>query len=159
VPEAGSDNLSFDKFDEFNQRTKDWLSLSDHLYCPEGYLPGTQTLCRIICNSSTLAPNLLAYLDRAPKQEPPQNSQPITAYVLEQSDVEFAGYAIEEIEIEDEDTGAKEAKSVAAVVVSGRSIGVALVVAGLEQSQKGLVADEAERAARKAASAEDAATK
>ncbi len=159
MPEAGSDNLSFDKFDEFNQRTKDWLSLSDHLYCPEGYLPGTQTLCRIICNSSTLAPNLLAYLDRAPKQEPPQNSQPITAYVLEQSDVEFAGYAIEEIEIEDEDTGAKEAKSVAAVVVSGRSIGVALVVAGLEQSQKGLVADEAERAARKAASAEDAATK
>ncbi len=151
--------MSFDKFDEFNQRTKDWLSLSDHLYCPEGYLPGTQTLCRIICNSSTLAPNLLAYLDRAPKQEPPQNSQPITAYVLEQSDVEFAGYAIEEIEIEDEDTGAKEAKSVAAVVVSGRSIGVALVVAGLEQSQKGLVADEAERAARKAASAEDAATK
>lgn len=159
VPEAGSDELSFDKFDQFNQRTKDWLSLSDHLYCPEGYLPGTQTLCRIICNSATLAPNLLAYLDRAPKQDPPQNSQPITAYILEQSDVEFAGYAIEEVEIEDEDTGVKEAKSVAAVVVSGQTIDISLVVAGLEQSQKGLAADEAERAARKTAAAEEAAAK
>jgi hypothetical protein len=102
-----------------------------------------------------LAPNLLAYLDRAPKQEPPQNSQPITAYVLEQSDVEFAGYAIEEIEIEDEETGTKEAKSVAAIVVSGQAIDIALVVAGFELSQKSLAADEAERAARKAAASEE----
>lgn len=152
MPEAGSDALSFEAFDDVAQSTKDLLSLSDNLYCPEGHVPGTHTGVRIISNSATLAPDLLAYLDRAPKKDPP-GSQPITAYVLEGTDEEFAGYAIEEVEEEVEETGEKEAKSVAAIVVVGSKPDIKLVVAGIEQSQQGLAADEAERAAKKAADA------
>jgi hypothetical protein len=96
--------------------------------------------------------------------EPPQ-SLPITAYVLEGADESFAGYAIEEIEVpvpnkDDEEkewvTGYEtgptfEAKSVAAVVVTGAKVDIKAVVAGLQASQKALAADEVERAAKKEA--------
>jgi hypothetical protein len=98
MPEAGSDTLSFENFDEVSQRIRDLLSLSDHLYCPEGHVPGTRTSVRVITNSARLAPDLLAYLERAPRKEPPE-SLPITAYVLEGTEEEFSGYAIEEIEV------------------------------------------------------------
>lgn len=150
MPEAGSDALSFETFDEVSQRTKDLLSLSDHLYCPEGHVPGTHTGVRVISNSAALAPNLLAYLDRAPRKDPPE-SQPITAFILEGTEEEFSGYAIEEVEEEVGEEGIMEAKSVAAVVVVGKNPDIKLIVAGLEQSQKGLAADEAERAEKKAA--------
>jgi hypothetical protein len=162
IPEAGSDVLSFEQFDEVSQRTRDLLSLSDHLYCPEGHVPGTRAGVRIITTSTKLAPELLAYLDRAPRMEPPE-SLPITAYVLEGSEESFAGFAIEEIEVPitveaDEDrawtTGYEpdpelEAKSVASVVVVGSKIDLKVVVAGLELSQKALAADEVEREAKK----------
>jgi hypothetical protein len=153
MPEAGSDALSFEAFDEVSQRTKDLLSLSDKIYCPEGDYPETRTGVRIITNSATLAPQLLEFLDRAPKRDPPE-SQPITAFVLEGTDEEFSGYAIEEVEDEADD-GSLIAKSVAAVVVVGKKPDVKVVVAGLELSQKGLAADEAERAAKRAAEAEN----
>jgi hypothetical protein len=146
VPEAGSDSLSFDAFDEVTQRTKDLLSLSESLYCPEGHVPGTRTGVRIITNSAALAPRLVAYLERAPRRDP--KSQPITAYVLEGTEEEFAGFAIEEVEEENEDDGSMEAKSVAAVVIVGSNPDIKKIVAGLEQSAKGLAADEAERAAK-----------
>ena len=147
MPEAGSDSLSFDTFDEVSQRTKDLLSLSNKLYCPEGDFPGTRTGIRVITNSAALAPQLMAYLERAPRRYP--ESQPITAYVLEGTEEEFSGYAIEEIEDEAAD-GTKVPKSVAAVVVVGKKPDIKVVVAGLEASQKGLAADEAERAAKRA---------
>jgi len=164
MPEAGSEKLSFDQFDEVSQRTRDLLSLSDHLYCPEGHVPGTRTSVRVITNSSTLATDLLAYLERAPRKEPPE-SLPITAYILEGAEESFAGYAIEEIESpiadEEEDPGwivageetepEYEAKSVAAVVVVANKPDVGVVVAGLEASQKALADDEVEREAKKAA--------
>jgi hypothetical protein len=151
MPEAGSDKLSFETFDEISQRTKDLLSLSDHLYCPEGHVPGTRTGVRVITNSATLAPQLLAYLERAPRKDPPEN-QPITAYILEGTEEQFAGYAIEEVEFPvDEEMTKMEAKSVAAVVVVGKNPDLKVIVAGLEVSQKGLAADEAERAEKKAA--------
>lgn len=153
MPEAGSDTLTFDTFDEVSQRTKDLLSLSDKLLCPEGDFPGTRTGVRVITNSATLAPQLLAYLERAPRRDP--ESQPITAFVLEGSDEEFAGYAIEEVEDEADD-GSMVPKSVAAVVIIGKKPDMKVIVAGLEQSQKGLEADEAERAAKRAAEAEEA---
>jgi hypothetical protein len=154
-----------------SQRTRDLLSLSDHLYCPEGHVPGTRTGIRIITNSATLAPDLLAYLDRAPRKDPPE-SQPITAYILEGTEESFAGYAIEEIEVDiekkdeeellwtkgdgDEEEPEKEAKSVAAVVVVGQKPDVKVVVAGILSSQKALAADEVERQAKKAAEAKAA---
>ena len=151
IPEAGSDKLTFEAFDEVSQRTKDLLSLSDHLYCPEGHVPGTRTGVRVISNSATLAPELLAYLDRAPRKDPPEN-QPITAYVLEGTEEEFAGYAIEEVEFPiDESMTKMDAKSVAAVFVVGKKPDIKVIVAGLELCQKGLAADEAERAEKKAA--------
>lgn len=165
IPEAGSDSLSFDTFDEVSQRTRDLISLSDHLYCPEGHVPGTRTGVRIITNSARLAPDLLAYLDRAPKKDPPE-SNPITVYVLEgNTEEDFAGYAIEEIEVAlppkddgkgyskgySEDPIIKEAKSVAAVVVVGKKPDIRIIVAGIEASQKALAADEVERAAKLAA--------
>jgi hypothetical protein len=169
MPEAGSDKLTFDQFDEVSQRTRDFLSLSDHLYCPEGHIPGTRTSVRIITNSATLAPQLLAYLERAPRKEPPV-SLPITAYVLEAATTAeaFAGYAIEEVEVpvhkmdnaseslgwstfEVEEDAPLEAKSVAAVVVVGQKPDIATIVAGLELSQKALAADEVERQAKKEA--------
>ncbi|GKY98405.1 hypothetical protein MPSEU_000798000 [Mayamaea pseudoterrestris] len=158
--EAGSDDLPFDQFDKVSQRTRDLLSLSDHLYCPEGHVPGSRIAARIVTNSATLAPDLLAFLERAPRMEPPQ-SLPVTAYVLEgvEGEPSFAGFAIEEIEVpvaasvdDDRDwtTGYEaepkmEAKSVAAVVVVGDKIDIGLVVAGLKASQEALAADEVER--------------
>lgn len=150
MPEAGSDQLSFDAFDEVSQRTKDLLSLSDHLYCPEGHVPGTHTGVRVITNSPSLAPQLLAYLDRAPRKDPPEN-QPITAYILEGTEEEFAGYAIEEVEFPiDEEMTQMDAKSVAAVVVVGKKPDIKVIAAGLEVCQSGLAADEVERAEKKA---------
>eukprot|EP00567_Pseudictyota_dubia_P007191 CAMPEP_0197460054 /NCGR_PEP_ID=MMETSP1175-20131217/53151_1 /TAXON_ID=1003142 /ORGANISM="Triceratium dubium, Strain CCMP147" /LENGTH=263 /DNA_ID=CAMNT_0042995077 /DNA_START=50 /DNA_END=841 /DNA_ORIENTATION=+ len=148
VREAGTDELSFDTFDEVSQRTKDLLSLSDHLYCPEGHVPGTRIGVRVISNSATLAPNLVAYLERAPRREP--SPQTITAYVLEGTEEFFSGYAIEEIEDND-----GEAKSVAAVVAVGTNPTIESVVAGIELSVEGLLADEEERA--KKAAEEEAA--
>jgi hypothetical protein len=159
--------LTFETFDEVSQRTRDLISLSDHLYCPEGHVPGTRTGVRIITNSARLAPDLLAYLDRAPRKDPPE-SLPITTYILEGNTQEdFAGYAIEEIEVElpikddgklysrgwDPNPRAKEAKSVAAIVVVGHTPDIRLVVAGIEACQKALAADEVERAAKQAAAA------
>lgn len=117
----------------------------------------------MITNSPTLAPDLLAYLERAPRRDPPK-SLPITAYVLEGTEEAFAGYAIEEIEVDVDDgdegpgwvTGyeqapPKEAVSVASVVVVGNKLDISVIVAGLEKSQKALAADEAERQAKKEA--------
>jgi hypothetical protein len=164
--EAGSDTLGFDEFDKVSQRTRDLLSLSDHLYCPEGHVPASRVAARIITNSATLAPDILAYLERAPRMEPPQ-SLPITAYVLEgvEGEPTFSGFAIEEIEApvvvpDNEDrtwvTGYEasppmEAKSVASVVVMGDKVDLKVVVAGLEACQQALAADELERAAKKEA--------
>jgi len=142
MSEAGSSNLPFETFDEVTQRTKDLLSLSDSLYCPEGYVPGTRIGVRVITNSASLAPQLLAYLDRAPKKEP--ISQPITAYILTKTDDNFSAYAIEEIE------QGGEAKSVAAVVVLDQKPSLKTIVAGLELSATGLLEDEAARSAEEA---------
>lgn len=165
MPEAGSDTLSFEHFDEVSQRTRDLLSLSEHLYCPEGHVPGTRTSVRVITNSARLAPDLLAYLQRAPRKEPPE-SLPITAYVLEGTEEVFSGYAIEEIEVPTTSKGddkewstgyetppKNEAKSVAAVLVVGQKPDIAVIVAGIEASQKVLAADEVEREVKKAAAA------
>ena len=170
IPEAGSDGLSFEHFDEISQRTRDLLSLSEHLYCPEGHVPGTRTTVRVITNSPTLAPNMMAYLDRAPRKDPP-GSLSITAYILEGTEEDFAGYAIEEIEVDVvdpdyEDPGwtaighgkygeipEKEAKSVASIVVVGQKPDIKVIAAGLEASHKALAVDEAEREAKKAAEA------
>jgi hypothetical protein len=167
IPEAGTDALSFETFDEVSQRTRDLISLSEHLYCPEGHVPGTRTGIRIITNSARLAPDLLAYLDRAPKKDPP-DSLPITTYILEgNTEEDFAGYAIEEIEVvlpvKDDGQGytheakvrpiEKEARSVAAIVVVGKEPDIRVIVAGIEASQKALAADEVERAAKLAAAA------
>ena len=149
VPEAGSDQLDFDAFDDALQSAKDALSLSDSLFCPEGHVPGTRTGVRVISNlGAELAPDLVAYLDRAPKGEHP-TGQPITCYVLAGAE-EFAGYAIEEVE-ETGDDGAKVAVSVASVVVTGKKPTLKRVVAGIELSAEGLEADAKERAEKKAA--------
>lgn len=167
MPEAGSEKLTFEHFDEVSQRTRDLLSLADHLYCPEGHVPGTRTSVRIITNSATLAPSLLAYLERAPRKDPPE-SLPVTAYVLEGTQENFAGFAIEEIEVpvkqEEDDqewsTGegtdpVNEAKSVASVVVVGEKPDMKVIVAGIEASQKALAADEVARDEKKAAEAKN----
>jgi len=138
LPEAGSDGLSFEAFDEVSQRTKDLLSLSDHLYCPEGHVPGTRVGVRVVTNSPGIAPDLLAYLERAPRREP--TNQAITAYVLVGAEEKFGGYAIEEVE-----DASGTAKSVAAVVVVGKVLKIEDVVAGIELSVEGLLADEEER--------------
>lgn len=165
MPEAGaSDALSFTDFDQASQRVRDLLSLSASLYCPEGHVPKTRTAVRVITNSATLAPQVLAYLERAPRMEPPE-SLPITVYALEgSSDEEFAGYAIEEVEVpvksNTENPGwitvstmvepPTEAKSVAAVVVASKATpDIKVLVAGIEASQKALAADELERQAKK----------
>jgi len=159
MPEAGSDDLAFELFDKVTQKTKDNLSLSDHLYCPEGHVPGTRTTVRVITNSPTLAPDIMAYLERAPRQEPP-GPQQITAYILEGKDCqEFAGYAIEEIVDEQDDESMVEL-SVASVVVTGKSpLSLAMIAAGLEQSHAGLVADAAEREAAAKKEDEEKASK
>ena len=145
MPEVGSDQLSFETFDEVAQRTKDLLSMADHIYCPEGHVPGSHTTVRIITNSPTLAPNMVAYLDRAPRKEPPESLQ-ITAYVFEGAEGSFGGYAIEEIEDEEEDGSVTE-RSVASVVMVGQTTDLESLVAGLESSQAGLAADAKEREA------------
>jgi hypothetical protein len=163
MPEAGSEQLSFERFDDVSQRTRDLLSLSDHLYCPEGHVPGSRTSVRVITNSPTLAPELLAYLERSPRLDPPE-SLSITVYILEGVQDEFAGFAIEEIEVPkkstepepewytgDEPDPENEAKSVASVVVTGHKCDIKVVVAGIELSQKALAADEVERDGKKAA--------
>lgn len=138
LKEAGSDDLSFDDYDEITQRTKDLLSLSDSLYCPEGHMPSTSTSVRVITNSAQVAPKLVAYLDRAPKRESTGCS--ITAYVLEDESMEsFGAYAIEEVGEGD------DVKSVAAVVCTGKSVKVEQIVAGLELSLEGLIEDEEAR--------------
>lgn len=136
--EAGSDSLSFEDYDEITQRTKDLLSLSESLYCPEGHMPGSTTSVRVITNSQTLAPKLVAFLDRAPKKDSTGCS--ITAYVLEEESMDsFGAYAIEEVGEGDALT------SVAAVVCTGKSVKVEQIVAGLELSLAGLIEDEEAR--------------
>jgi hypothetical protein len=152
VPEAGSDALSFEAFDEAMQQTKDMLSLSDSLFCPEGHAPGTRTGVRVISNMGALAPDLVAYLERAPKRDP--KSQPITCYVLGGVE-EFSGYAIEEVE-ERLGDGSRVAVSVATVVVAGKNPSLKRVVAGIELSVEGLEADAMERAEKKAAEEKEA---
>jgi hypothetical protein len=163
IPEAGvSDGLTYETFDQICQEVRDHLSLSDHLYCPEGHVPGTTTGVRVISNSSSLTPKLLAYLDRCPKKSPPE-SMPITCFVLEGKQqqqqqklaTEFSGYSIEEIEVPiDPEEGVtvydlgyqpKVAKSVATVVVSGKAPDIGKIVAGIEASQTALAQDEIER--------------
>jgi len=141
VPEAGSDSLSFESFDEVSQKTKDLLSHSDTLYCPEGHVPSTLMGVRIITNSAQMAPKLLAYLERMPKREP--TAQPITAYVLEDKSVQqdFSGYAIEEIE----DSNSGEVKSVASLVFVGEKLKIETIVSGLELCVNGLLEDEESR--------------
>ena len=149
VPEAGSDVLDFDTFDDVLQSTKDALSLSDSLFCPEGHAPGTRTGVRVISNmGANLAPDLVGYLDRSPKRDP--KSQAITCYVLENAGEEFSGYAIEEVEEMAED-GSKVAVSVGSVVITGKKPTLKRVVAGIELCIEGLEADAKERAEKKAA--------
>ena len=164
IPEAGSGELTFEAFDEVSQRSRDLLSLSDHLYCPEGHVPGSRTAVRVITNSAKLSPDILAYLERAPRKDPPE-SLPITVYALEGTEESFAGYAIEEVEVPvpsteeerewrpsgDEDNTPVEAKSVASVVVVGQQLDIKIIVAGIELCQKALAADELERQAKKQA--------
>lgn len=151
VPEAGmSDALSFETFDDVMQQTKDSLSLSDALYCPEGHAPGTQFGVRVITNSAddNLVSDLMAYLERMPKREP--KTQAVTCYVLGGSSCEeFSGYAIEEVEEQTED-GSREAVSVATVVITGKKPSLKRIVAGIELSVEGLEADAKERAEKKA---------
>jgi len=154
MPEAGSNKLDFDTFDDVLQSTKDGLSLSNSLYCPEGYVPGTRMGVRVISNlGNGFAPELVGYLDRAPKRDP--KGQPITCYVLSNADA-FSGYAIEEVE-ETLDDGSVVAVSVATVVVSGKSPCLKRVVAGIELSAEGLEADAKEREEKKAADEQTAA--
>lgn len=141
IQEAGSDALDFDTYDEVSQRTKDVLSLSPSLYCPEGHMPKTTTTVRVITNSATIAPQMVAYLDRAPKKQESTGCS-ITAYVLEDesiADTNFSAYAIEEV------ADGKEVKSVAAVVCTGKTVDVEAVVAGLELSLEGMLEDEEAR--------------
>jgi hypothetical protein len=151
VPEAGmTDALSFETFDEITQKTKDSLSLSDALYCPEGHAPNTKFGVRVITNSpgNNLVSDLVAYLERMPKRQP--KSQSVTCYVLGGSDCEeFAGYAIEEVEEQMED-GSRQAISVATVVITGKTPSLKRVVAGIELSVEGLEADAKERVEKKA---------
>lgn len=149
IPEAGSDSLDFDTFDDVFQRTKDSLSLASSLYCPEGHVPGKGVGVRIITDSKTLAPDALAYLERAPRRDP--KPQSITCYVLTNSE-EFAGYAIEEVE-EHQDDETKVAVSVASVVVTGKNPSLKRIVAGIELCVEGLEADARERSEKKEAEA------
>lgn len=155
MPEAGSDRLSFEDYDDAVQRTKDSLSLSPRLYCPEGFAPGTHTGVRVITNAADLPSDLVAYLDRAPRRHVPE-AHPITVYAFELEDGEedskaFAGFAIEEIEEMDMEGTPMEPKSVAAVVLSQkRPLNLEAIVTGIQLSVDGLKADEQERAEKKA---------
>lgn len=144
-----TDALSFDTFDEVMQQTKDSLSLSEALYCPEGHAPNTKFGVRVITNSKegALVSDLMAYLERMPKRDP--TSQSVTCYVLGGVSEEFAGYAIEEVE-EQKGDGSREAVSVATVVITGKTPSLKRIVAGIELSVEGLEADAKERAEKKA---------
>lgn len=159
MPEAGnSDALTFDKFDEMSQSIRDALSLSNKLYCPEGHVPKTRVGVRIITNSSKLAPDLNAYLERAPASATKPTSQPITVYAFEDNGAEdetlhgevFNGYAIEEVEDFDwdEETGERidnGMKSVASVLTCGKTLNVKNIVTALELCSVALEADAKER--------------
>jgi len=147
--EAGSDALEFDSYDVIAQRCKDLLSVSDNIYCPEGHMPGTHTSVRVITNSDSLAPKLLAYFDRAPKRDSAGCS--ITAYVLEDDDMDnFGAFAIEEV-----GETAEDITSVAAVVCTGKNVKIEQVVAGLEMSLDGLKEDAEARKAEAASKDEE----
>ncbi|KAL7501723.1 hypothetical protein ACHAXN_000002, partial [Cyclotella atomus] len=155
MPEAGSDTLNFETFDEILQCTKDTLSTSSLLYCPERHVPGKRVGVCIITNNKALAPELLAYLEQMPKRDP--KPQSITCYVLEDGATEeFSGYAIEEIEENVEGIEGKVAVSVSSVVDCGKKPSLKRVVAGIELSVEGLGADDREREEKKAAAASDA---
>jgi len=161
MPEAGvSDALTFDKFDEMSQSIRDVLSLSNKLYCPEGHVPNTRIGVRIITNSSTLAPDLNAYLERAPVSATKPTSQPITVYAFEDTETEdsgttlhgevFYGYAVEEVEDFhwDEETGDRidnGMKSVASVLTCGKTLNINNIVTALELCSVALEADAKER--------------
>lgn len=156
MPEAGSPSLSFDLFDEKAQSIKNSLSKSDHLYCPEGHAPSTRTGVRVITNSSALATELHAYLERMPRKDDPE-TQPVTVYAL-LSDTEeaFAGFAIEEVEDLDPVTETlMDPKSVAAVLITGGKLDIKKIACGVELSVQGLEADAEERAAAAAAASEE----
>jgi hypothetical protein len=137
--EAGSEALDFDEFDRMADKVKDLLSDSKSLFCPEGFMPGTDKTVRVITNSASLAPKLSAYLSRSPKRDPVGCN--ITAYVLEANNFDsFAAYAIEEV-----GEGSDGIMSVASVVCSGKKVKVEQVVAGLELSLDGLKFDEEAR--------------
>jgi len=182
IPEAGEDDeegevpkLTFERFDEISQIVRDYLSLSDHIYCPEGHAPGTRTGVRIITNSAKMAPDYLAYLERAPRLEPPE-SLPITVYAFEGINPDdpnpaarssFAGFAIEEMEFPlvdkkadrerddwHEGTGYQyqeyEAKSVASIVVADvNEPSLEVIAAGIELCHKALIEDQKARQAEK----------
>jgi hypothetical protein len=153
MPEAGSSSLSFDLFDEKSQTIKNALTKSPHLYCPEGHAPSTRTGVRVITNSATLAPDMLAYLERMPRKDEP-TSQPVTVYAFEGEEEAFASFAIEEVEDSDSHTGEMmDPKSVAAVVVTGAKLDIKTIVCGIELSVAALAADAEERAAAAAADA------
>lgn len=160
MPEAGGDVLSFEKFDEMSQKIRDALSLSNSLYCPEGYVPQTRIGVRIITNSSTIAPNLHAYLERAPASQAKPTSQPITVYAFEDNgtedetiDEEFNGYAIEEVEDFENDleTGNridKGMKSASSVLTCAKTLNIENIVTALKLSSVALEADAKEREAQ-----------
>jgi len=170
IPEAGGDVLSFEKFDEMSQNIRDALSLSNGLYCPEGHVPKTRVGVRFITNSSTIAPDLLAYLERAPVSQAKPTSQPITVYAFEDNGAEdesigeaFNGYAIEEVEDfeYDEETGDKHdkgMKSVASVLSCGQTLDINNIVAALQLCSVALEADAKEREAAAAQQDDAAAT-
>jgi len=166
VPEAGSSELSFEDYDKTSQKVRDLLSHSESLFCPEGHVPGTRTSVRIITNSKTVPTQAVAYLDRAPRLEPPE-SLPITAYVFEGREEKFSGYAVEEVEVPveavdqeqlwvtgDEPEPEAVLKSVASVILVGESIDLKDLAAALELCHDALTVDALQRESKKNADAE-----
>jgi len=157
MPEAGSDALSFDTFDEMSQSIRDALSMSNKLFCPEGHVPNTRIGVRIITNAPSLTPDLVAYLERAPASKEKPTSLPITVYAYQDDGMdeetigqEFNGYAVEEVEdFEwDEDTGdkiEKGVKSVASILTCGKTLNIKNIVTALDLSSAALEADAKER--------------
>ena len=153
MPEAGSDDLTFELFDEYSVKAKDGLTYSTNIYAPEGDVPGTRTPVRVITNSTTLPPQVIAYLDRTPRR---YDNKPITVYAFETADEEdFAGYAIEEVEEKKDDESVLE-KSMASIVVVGKKLDMKVIATGLKLCHEGLEADAAERAAAEAEGADEA---
>jgi len=101
--EAGTDAVPFDDFDASIRDTRDGLSESAALYCPEGLAPGTDVGVRVITNSGALASACLAHLDRAPRANTRDlRSQPITVYAHlgggDDAPNDYAAFAVEEHE-------------------------------------------------------------